>query len=166
MPASRPRRPMPARVASAHPGHALSSAASQSWSPRGTAITYGTFDLFHVGHVRLFQRIRQRYEFLIVGVSSDAFNAVKGKVSVMPHADRMELVRACRWVDLVIPETCWDQKERDIVEHGADAFVMGDDWLGKFDHLEHLCEVVYLPRTEGVSSSLLRSRAPRTGPQV
>ena len=139
------------------PGRTFS--ASEPSAPCGTAITYGTFDLFHVGHVRLFQRIRQRYGFLIVGVSSDAFNAVKGKVSLMPHADRIELVRACRWVDLAIPETCWEQKERDIVEYGADAFVMGDDWAGKFDHLQRLCEVVYLPRTEGVSSSLLKSRA-------
>jgi len=137
--------------------------ASPPCAPCGTAITYGTYDLFHVGHVRLFQPIRQRYGFLIVGVSSDTFNAVKGKVSLMPHADRIELVRACRWVDLAIPETCWEQKERDIVEYGADAFVMGDDWAGKFDHLRSLCEVVYLPRTEGVSSSLLKSQAHSLG---
>lgn len=126
-------------------------------APRGTAITYGTFDLFHVGHVRLFQRIKQRFEFLIVAVSSDEFNAVKGKKSTMPFADRLELVKACRWVDLAIAETCWEQKEKDIVVYGADAFVMGDDWAGKFDFLQPLCEVVYLPRTEGVSSSLLKT---------
>ncbi len=126
-------------------------------APRGTAITYGTFDLFHVGHVRLFQRIKQRYEFLIVAVSSDEFNAVKGKKSTMPFADRLELVKACRWVDLAIAETCWEQKEKDIIVYGADAFVMGDDWAGKFDFLKPLCDVVYLPRTEGVSSSLLKT---------
>jgi glycerol-3-phosphate cytidylyltransferase len=123
---------------------------------RTTAITYGTYDLFHVGHVRLFQRIRQRFDFLIVAVSTDEFNATKGKRSVMPFADRIELVRSCRWVDLAIPETCWEQKEQDVVVYGADAFIMGDDWRGRFDHLNALCDVIYLPRTEGVSSSLLK----------
>lgn len=126
--------------------------------PPGTtvAITYGTYDLFHVGHVRLFERIKRTFDFLIVAVSTDEFNAVKGKQSTVPFDDRIELVRACRHVDLAIPETGWAQKEGDIVHYGADAFVMGSDWQGKFDHLKWFTEVIYLPRTEGVSSTELK----------
>jgi glycerol-3-phosphate cytidylyltransferase len=124
--------------------------------PAGTAITYGTYDLFHVGHVRLFQRIKERFGFLIVAVSTDEFNAVKGKRAVVPFADRIEIVRACRYVDLAIPEHDWRQKECDIASHGADAFVMGDDWAGRFDHLRAHCEVIYLPRTACVSSTSLK----------
>ena len=135
-------------------------------APRGTAITYGTYDLFHVGHVRLFQRIKQRHDFLIVAVSTDGFNAVKGKKSVMPFADRLELVRSCRFVDLAIAEDGWEQKESDIATYAVDAFYMGDDWQGRFDHLRALCDVHYLARTEGVSSTLLKqdvvaARSPR-----
>jgi len=122
----------------------------------GTAITYGTYDLFHIGHVNLFRRIKERWGRLIVAVSTDEFNALKGKKSAVPFADRIELVRACRYVDLAIPETDWAQKADDIRRYHADAFVMGDDWLGKFDELKALCEVVYLPRTDGVSSSELK----------
>lgn len=122
------------------------------------ALTYGTFDLFHVGHVRLFERIRRRYGRLIVAVSTDEFNASKGKQAVVPFADRVAVVQACRWVDEVIAETCWEQKQTDVVSHGVDAFVMGDDWQGRFDFLKPLCDVVYLPRTEGVSSSLLKQQ--------
>jgi glycerol-3-phosphate cytidylyltransferase len=124
-----------------------------------TAITYGTFDLFHVGHVRLFRRIKEKYGHLIVAVSTDEFNTIKGKKSVMKFADRVELVRSCRWVDLVIAETSWEQKEQNIAYYSVDAFVMGDDWSGKFDYLSKLCEVIYMPRTEGVSSTMLRSQA-------
>lgn len=121
-----------------------------------TALTYGTFDLFHIGHARLFQRIKERFDRLIVAVSTDAFNEQKGKQSVMPYADRVEIVRACRWVDAVIPEIHWAQKADDIQRLGADALVMGDDWEGVFDHFSNLCEVVYLPRTQVVSSSQLK----------
>ena len=120
------------------------------------AITYGTYDLFHIGHVNLFRRIKERYDLLVVAVSTDEFNAIKGKRSAVPYADRVELVRACRYVDLAIPESGWGQKETDIVRYGADAMVMGSDWAGKFDSLKDLCDVVYLPRTEGVSSSDLK----------
>lgn len=121
------------------------------------ALTYGTFDLFHVGHVRLFQRIRQRFDRLVVAVSTDEFNAIKGKKSVVPFADRVEMVRACRFVDEVIAETDWTQKEADIARYAADALVMGGDWTGRFDPLGALCDVVYLPRTEGVSSTELKA---------
>jgi glycerol-3-phosphate cytidylyltransferase len=123
---------------------------------RTVAITYGTYDLFHIGHVRLFERIKQRYGFLVVAVSTDAFNAVKGKRSVVPFADRLAMVHACRHVDLAIAESSWDQKEADVRRYGADAFVMGSDWEGRFDFLKPLCEVVYLPRTQGVSSTELK----------
>ena len=122
-----------------------------------TALTYGTYDLFHIGHVRLFERIKQRYDRLVVAVSTDEFNAIKGKQSVVPYADRVAMVAACRWVDAVIPETDWSQKQTDIVAHDADVVVMGSDWEGRFDHLKPLCDVVYLPRTEGVSSTELKA---------
>jgi glycerol-3-phosphate cytidylyltransferase len=120
------------------------------------AITYGTYDLFHIGHVNLFRRIKERFDILVVAVSTDDFNTLKGKRSVVPFADRLEMVRACRYVDLAIAEQGWGQKESDIARYGADAMVMGSDWVGHFDTLKHLCEVVYLPRTEGVSSSDLK----------
>ena len=121
------------------------------------ALTYGTYDLFHIGHVRLFERIKQRYDKLIVAVSTDEFNAIKGKRSVVPFADRVAMVRACRYVDEVIPENDWAQKEVDVMVHGVDVVVMGSDWTGRFDELKMLCDVVYLPRTEGVSSTELKA---------
>jgi glycerol-3-phosphate cytidylyltransferase len=120
------------------------------------AITYGTFDLFHIGHVNLFRRIKSRWDHLVVAVSTDEFNALKGKQSAVPFAERIEIVRACRYVDVAIAEHGWAQKADDIRRHAAQAFVMGDDWQGRFDELKALCEVVYLPRTEGVSSSELK----------
>jgi glycerol-3-phosphate cytidylyltransferase len=120
------------------------------------AITYGTYDLFHMGHVNLFRRIKERFDLLVVAVSTDEFNAIKGKHSAVPFADRLALVQACRYVDLAIPESAWDQKASDIARFGADAMVMGSDWSGHFDALKSLCEVVYLPRTEGVSSTELK----------
>lgn len=122
-----------------------------------TALTYGTYDLFHIGHVRLFERIKQRYGKLIVAVSTDEFNAIKGKKSVVPFADRVAMVRACRYVDDVIPESDWAQKESDVLALSVDAVVMGSDWTGRFDELKALCDVVYLPRTEGVSSTELKA---------
>jgi len=121
-----------------------------------TVLTYGTFDLFHVGHVNLLERIAQLGDRVIVGVSSDEFNAVKGKRSVMSYEDRARIVSAIKGVDLVIPEHGWEQKADDIREHGVDLFVMGDDWAGRFDELGSLCEVRYLPRTAGVSTTGLK----------
>jgi glycerol-3-phosphate cytidylyltransferase len=121
-------------------------------------ITYGTFDLFHLGHVRLLARARALGEMLIVGLSTDEFNAVKGKTCVMPFEQRRAMLEACRHVDLVIPETCWEQKKTDVVEQGVGTFVMGDDWTGKFDDLRGLCDVVYLPRTPDISTTELKRR--------
>ena len=127
-------------------------------SARGSvAITYGTYDLFHIGHLNLFRRIKERYDTLIVAVSTDESNAIKGKKSAVCFGDRIEMVRACRFVDLAIAEDGWDQKVEDIRRFGVDAFVMGSDWAGHFDWLSSECEVVYLPRTEGVSSSGLKA---------
>ncbi|GAB2983443.1 glycerol-3-phosphate cytidylyltransferase [Nocardioides montaniterrae] len=121
-----------------------------------TVLSYGTFDLFHVGHLRLIERLAALGDRLIIGVSTDEFNAGKGKRSVVSYQDRADIVSSIKGVDLVIPENSWDQKVRDIKEHGVDVFVMGDDWAGKFDELKEHCEVVYLPRTKGISSTEIK----------
>jgi glycerol-3-phosphate cytidylyltransferase len=120
-------------------------------------LTYGTFDLFHKGHVRILQRAKELGDYLIVGVSSDEFNAVKGKKCVYTDSDRMEIVGAMRCVDKVIPETCWEQKVNDIKKYNVDVFVMGSDWEGHFDELKEYCEVVYLPRTDGISTTQVKT---------
>lgn len=130
-----------------------------------TVLTYGTFDLFHVGHLRLIERLAAMGDRLVVGVSTDEFNATKGKTSVVSYQDRADIVAAIKGVDLVIPEESWDQKVRDIEEHDVDVFVMGDDWKGKFDHLSELCEVVYLPRTQGVSSTAIKDMLSALDPE-
>ena len=122
-----------------------------------TVITYGTFDLFHVGHVRLLQRLRTLGDRLVVGCSTDEFNSTKGKKTAMPYEQRQEVLLACRYVDEVFPEKNWEQKSEDIMRFSADIFAMGDDWAGHFDDLETICRVVYLPRTEGVSSTDLKN---------
>lgn len=116
-------------------------------------ITYGTFDVLHYGHVNLLKRAKALGDYLIVALSSDEFNAVKQKQSFYTYAQRKMILEACRYVDLVIPENCWEQKASDIKQYAVDTFVMGDDWSGKFDFLKPLCEVVYLPRTPNVSST-------------
>lgn len=121
-----------------------------------TVITYGTFDMFHIGHLRLLQRMRQLGGRVIVAVSTDEFNALKGKRALIPFAERREIVEALDCVDLVIEENAWDQKVSDIQRHAVDIFVMGDDWRGHFDALRAYCEVVYLERTSGISSSALK----------
>ena len=120
-------------------------------------ITYGTYDLFHIGHLNIIKRAKEQGDYLIVAVSSDAFNAGKGKKAYYNEDDRMEIVRAIKYVDEVILEETWDQKRKDIEKYHIDAFVMGDDWRGKFDELSDLCEVVYLPRTEGVSTTKIKT---------
>jgi len=125
-----------------------------------TVITYGTYDLFHVGHLRLLQRAKELAGpggKLIVGVSTDRFNwEEKRKRSAIPYEQRAEIVAALKCVDQVIPEDDWDMK-RDILQYHADIFTIGSDWEGKFDALKEVCKVVYLPRTEGISSTDLKA---------
>lgn len=118
-----------------------------------TVITYGTFDLFHVGHVRILQRLRALGDRLIVGISSDEFNALKGKKSFFSYEERAEIVASSKYVDFVFPEHNWEQKQEDIVKYQADIFGMGHDWQGKFDDLSDICQVVYLERTEDISTT-------------
>ncbi len=122
-----------------------------------TVLTYGTFDLLHYGHVEILRRSKRMGDRLIVGLSTDEFNKVKGKICEIPYAKRKELLEAIEYVDLVIPESEWEQKQKDIIENEVDIFIMGDDWEGKFDYLKELCEVRYLPRTHGISTSKLKS---------
>jgi glycerol-3-phosphate cytidylyltransferase len=119
-------------------------------------ITYGTFDLFHIGHLNILERLRGLGDQLIVAVSTDEFNATKGKQSVVPYAERARIIGGLKCVDMVIPENTWEQKPDDITNLNVSVFGMGDDWRGKFDHLSKYCEVIYLPRTEGVSTTHLR----------
>ncbi|MBP5769587.1 MAG: adenylyltransferase/cytidyltransferase family protein [Fibrobacter sp.] len=120
------------------------------------AITYGTYDLFHIGHLRLLKRIADMADELYVAVSSDEFNALKGKKCIVPFENRKEIVEALRMVTKVIREDNWEQKKDDIQKYGCDLFVMGSDWTGKFDFLKDYCDVVYLPRTEGVSTTEIK----------
>ena len=121
-------------------------------------LTYGTFDLFHYGHVRLLQRLAAMGSELIVGCSTDEFNAIKGKKSVMSFEQRRTILESCRYVSRVIPEETWDQKRTDIVNYNVSVFAMGDDWVGAFDDLSDIAQVVYLPRTRDVSTTELRSK--------
>ncbi len=119
-----------------------------------TVITFGTFDVFHVGHIRVLQRAAALGDKLVVGVSADALNiAKKGRAPVYSQDERMEIVASLRVVDEVFVEESLELKRDYIVEHGADVLVMGDDWAGKFDWVSDVCEVVYLPRTPSVSTT-------------
>lgn len=119
-------------------------------------ITYGTFDLFHYGHLKILERAKKLGDYLIVAVSTDEFNAIKNKHSVYPYKERAEIVRAIRYVDEVIPENNWEQKVDDIKNNNIDIFVMGSDWKGKFDSLKSYCHVVYLDRTPDISSTEIK----------
>lgn len=122
-----------------------------------TVITYGTFDLFHIGHLRLLQRLKELGNKLIVGVSTDEFNLTKGKKATIPFEQRAEIISNLKQVDLVIEETCWQQKIRDIKNYNVNIFAIGDDWYGKFDYLKEYCEVIYIPRTKGISSTNIKN---------
>lgn len=119
-------------------------------------ITYGTFDLLHPGHVNILRRAKDLGDYLIVAVSSDEFNALKGKKSYYSYEERRHLLEAIKYVDEVIPEHNWEQKVQDVKEHAIDVFVMGDDWKGEFDFLSEYCDVIYLPRTEGISTTKIK----------
>lgn len=124
--------------------------------PYKTVLTYGTFDLFHYGHLEILNRAKSFGDRLIVGLSSDEFNLQKGKVCEFTYEKRKKYLESLDFVDLVIPENNWDQKVEDAKKYNVDYFVMGDDWKGKFDFLEEYCEVIYLPRTEGISTTQIK----------
>ena len=119
-----------------------------------TVITFGTFDVFHVGHIRVLQRAAALGDRLVVGVSADALNiAKKGRAPVYTQDERMEIVASLRVVDEVFVEESLEEKRDYILRYHADVLVMGDDWAGKFDWVSDVCEVVYLPRTPSVSTT-------------
>ena len=120
-------------------------------------ITYGTFDLLHHGHINILKRAKEIGDYLIVGLSTDEFNTSKGKGAYHSYAERKLILEAIKYVDEVIPEDTWGQKVSDIINNEVDVFVMGSDWEGKFDELASHCEVIYLPRTDGISTSKIKT---------
>ncbi|MCT4787287.1 glycerol-3-phosphate cytidylyltransferase [Exiguobacterium aestuarii] len=119
-------------------------------------LTYGTFDLLHWGHINILKRAKDLGDYLVVALSTDEFNALKHKQAFHSYENRKVILEAIRYVDEVIPENDWDQKISDVQNHDIDVFVMGDDWEGKFDFLKDHCEVVYLPRTDGISTTQIK----------
>ena len=119
-------------------------------------ITYGTFDLLHPGHIKLLQRAKALADHLTVGLSTDDFNRLKHKDSFLSYEHRKVVLEAIRYVDMVIPEENWEQKLDDVRKYHIDIFVMGDDWDGKFDYLKDRCEVIYLPRTKNISTTIVK----------
>lgn len=120
-------------------------------------ITYGTFDLLHYGHINLLKRAKELGDYLIVALSTDEFNwDCKQKKCYFSYEERKKLLESVRYVDLVIPEESWEQKVSDVQEFRVDTFVMGDDWVGKFDFLKEYCDVVYLPRTPEISTTQIK----------
>lgn len=120
-------------------------------------ITYGTFDLLHWGHVRLLERAKALGDHLTVAISTDEFNQIKHKEAYHSYEHRKYILEAIKYVDEVIPENEWEQKIKDVQDNDIDVFVMGDDWEGQFDFLKDYCEVVYLPRTDGISTSKIKN---------
>ena len=124
-----------------------------------TILTYGTFDLLHIGHINLLKRAKGLGDKLIVALSTDEFNWVeKQKTCTNSYADRKVILESLRFVDLVIPEENWEQKNTDVEKYNVDVFVIGDDWEGHFDFLKDKCEVVYLPRTANVSTTDIKNQ--------
>ncbi len=122
-------------------------------------LTYGTFDLLHYGHIRLLRRAAALGDYLVVALSTDEFNAEKGKESFYPFEKRKEMLEAVRYVDLVIPERSWGQKADDVRAYHIDTVVMGADWAGseRFEPLRGLCELVYLERTPDISTTQVKN---------
>ena len=119
-------------------------------------LTYGTFDMFHIGHLNLLNRLKRLGDKLIVAVSTDEFNSIKGKKTLIPFEQRALIVQNIKCVDMVISEKNWEQKIDDIKKYNVDIFAIGDDWQGKFDFLKDYCEVIYLPRTQNISTTELK----------
>lgn len=119
-------------------------------------LTYGTYDLLHIGHIKLLRRAKALGDYLIVGLSTDEFNLQKHKDCFLPYEQRKCVLESIKYVDKVIAENSWEQKKRDIADYNVDIFVMGDDWEGKFDELGEYCKVVYLERTPSISTTKLK----------
>ena len=121
-------------------------------------IVYGTFDLLHPGHIYLLEEAKKLGDKLIVGVSTDEFNAIKHKSSFLAYEDRKKMVESIKYVDMVIPEERWEQKIEDIKKYDINTIVMGDDWKGsdKFEYLKEYCNVVFLPKVPALSSTRFR----------
>lgn len=122
-------------------------------------LTYGTFDLLHYGHIEILRRAKALGDYLVVALSTDEFNESKGKIAYHSYDTRKKMLEAIRYVDLVIPENNWEQKANDVTEYHIDTVVMGSDWAGsdKFDYLKDYCEVVFLERTPGVSTTMIKN---------
>ncbi|HLV47993.1 MAG TPA: adenylyltransferase/cytidyltransferase family protein [Aliidiomarina sp.] len=119
-------------------------------------ITFGTFDMFHIGHLNILERAKKLGSHLSVGVSSDALNYTKkGRYPICNQADRMRIIKALRYVDEVFLEDSLELKSEYILKYRADTLVMGDDWVGKFDSLKTQCDIIYLPRTPAISTTQL-----------
>ena len=112
--------------------------------------------MFHFGHLELLRRAKDLGDFLIVAISTDKFNTMKGKKSIYTFEHRIKIIEAIKYVDKVIPENNWEQKRQDILMNKIDIFVMGSDWKDKFDELNDICKITYLKRTSGISSSMLK----------
>ncbi|ARB41120.1 glycerol-3-phosphate cytidylyltransferase [Mammaliicoccus sciuri] len=119
-------------------------------------LTYGTYDLLHYGHIELLRRAKQYGDYLIVALSTDEFNKLKNKKSYYNYEQRKMMLESIRYVDLVIPENNWEQKTDDVKNFKVDTFLMGHDWEGEFDFLKDHCEVIYLKRTEGISTTQIK----------
>jgi len=119
-------------------------------------ITYGTFDILHYGHINLLKRAKELGDYLVVGLSSDTFNSIKGKKTYYDYLTRKMMLESVRYVDEVVFEACWEQKINDILNNEVSVFVMGDDWKGRFDYLKEYCDVIYLPRTPDISTSQIK----------
>lgn len=121
-------------------------------------LTYGTFDLLHYGHIRLLKRAKALGDYLIVALSTDEFNELKGKKAYHDYNTRKKMLEAIRYVDLVIPESSWIQKKDDVRKYEVDIVAMGSDWKDseKFEILRDSCDVIYLERTEGISTSKIK----------
>ena len=122
-------------------------------------LTYGTFDLLHYGHIRILQRAKEMGDYLVVALSTDEFNETNGKKAYHSYETRKKMLEAMRYVDLVIPENNWEQKVQDIKDYKIDVCVMGSDWAGsdKFEYLKEYCDVVFLERTPGVSTTQIKN---------
>lgn len=122
-------------------------------------LTYGTFDLLHYGHIEILRRAKELGDYLVVALSTDEFNESKGKTAYHSYETRKKMLEAIRYVDLVIPENNWEQKLDDVKEYHIDTVVMGSDWANsdKFDYLKEYCDLVFLERTPGVSTTMIKN---------